>query len=720
MRIYCGFLVLMFPFMTHAQSSADCLACHSDRNLTLARRGGKVSLYVSASQLQASVHSSLDCVDCHTGLNPSQLPHARVVHPVDCQTCHDVKGYGKSVHAPPVSAANPESRRHPAAACKDCHGTHGILAPTDPKSTVSRLNIASTCGRCHGDEESRFTRSAHAVALRQGFNGAPTCVDCHRAHDIEPPENPKAAVSKRNEVGVCLRCHIDNPAVRQRIGVSAGFIAGYENSIHGRVLASGNQESAVCSDCHGAHDIQEGSKSTSTVNKWNIPRTCGKCHGEIAIVYDASIHGKALRSGHLSAPSCVDCHGEHQIFAPSNPLCTVNPRNVSARVCGACHGSLRLTEKYGLAAERFQTFEDSYHGLAAREGSIQVANCASCHGYHDVKPSSDPTSSINKANLAATCGQCHRGATAAFAQGPVHLEIEPKGSVALLYWIRHIYLGLIVVLIGGMILHNGLDFVKKSRLRLAMRRGVIPPLHCTPDLYLRMTLSERLQHGVLLVSFFVLVITGFMLKFPDSWWVAPIRHWSAKLFEVRSVLHRLAGVCLILASLYHAGYLSLSRRGRLLVRDLVPRLEDARDGWRLVLYNLGLRKIKPQFGRFGYVEKLEYWALVWGTAVMAITGIILWFDTYFINILTKLGWDAARLIHYYEAWLATLAIVIWHFYYVVFNPSVYPMNAAWLTGMLSEEEMVEEHPRELEEIRAARQKGAEADTGSNSSETPHV
>ena len=100
------------------------------------------------------------------------------------------------------------------------------------------------------------------------------------------------------------------------------------------------------------------------------------------------------------------------------------------------------------------------------------------------------------------------------------------------------------------------------------------------------------------------------------------------------------------------------------------------------------------FDRFSYIEKAEYWALIWGTFVMAATGFIMWFDNTFIGLLTKLGYDVARTIHYYEAWLATLAIVVWHFYFVIFNPDSYPLNLAFWKGTLTEEEMAEEHPVE--------------------------
>jgi len=84
---------------------------------------------------------------------------------------------------------------------------------------------------------------------------------------------------------------------------------------------------------------------------------------------------------------------------------------------------------------------------------------------------------------------------------------------------------------------------------------------------------------------------------------------------------------------------------------------------------------------------------------MSLTGVVMWFDNTFIGLFTKLGWDIARTIHYYEAWLAFLAIVVWHFYFVMFNPDVYPMNVAWIKGTMSEEEMAEEHPLEYERLK---------------------
>ncbi|NWG12436.1 MAG: cytochrome b/b6 domain-containing protein [Acidobacteria bacterium] len=384
------------------------------------------------------------------------------------------------------------------------------------------------------------------------------------------------------------------------------------------------------------------------------------------------------------------------------------PTNVSAQVCASCHTSVALNQKYGLPPGRFQSFADSYHGLASRAGSAEVANCASCHGVHNIKPSSDPTSTIHKANLVATCGKCHPGAGENFTKGTVHVLMESKDE-GILYWVRRIYIWLIVTIVGGMFLHNLFDFVKKSRIELAIRKGRIPAPHRPTGEYPRMSLNERTQHWLLMTSFIVLVVTGFMLRFPDAWWVLLIRGLSEHAFELRGLLHRIAGVIMIGAGLYHAGYVAISRRGRRVLLDLLPSVQDVRDAWRLTRYNLGLSAAKPQFHRFGYPEKAEYWALVWGIVVMAGTGFILWFNNFFLNLLTKQGWDIARAIHYYEAILATLSILVWHFYFVIFNPSVYPINPAWWAGTISAGQMEEEHPLELAELLAAEaEKDAEA------------
>ncbi len=694
-------LIILQTTVSRSQNNDDCLSCHSDKSLTMLKAGKTISLWINEEEFSKSVHSVLECIDCHSGFNPNEIPHAKKIKTVKCLNCHDgdrINLYTQSVHA----------RVKGGAQCKDCHGSHDIISLEDLRKSENRQREAQLCGRCHSEVVTHYLDSDHGKALIAGVKGAPFCTDCHGEHTIQTVTSEESQVSRQNEALMCLKCHLDNPDVRASVSPTASFIKGYTESVHGIALKAGKLNSATCSDCHSAHDVKKGSNSASMVYKNNIAMTCGKCHQEQSKLYLESEHGKALDKGVFSSATCTDCHGEHKILPHDDPNSPIAAMNVSGQVCKPCHESVKLTEKYGVAGNRFATFSDSYHGLAVKAGDVSVANCASCHGYHDIKGSTDPTSRIHKSNLAKTCGSCHPGANENFTKGAVHLNVKSKEE-PLLYFVSTTYIILIITIISGMFFHNLLDFIKKAKRQLMIRRGLIPQHRVSRRLYLRMTVSERIQHLSLMLSFFTLVITGFMLKYPDAWWVVSIRNISSHIFEIRGILHRVAAVVMILASLYHVYYISFTERGRQLIKDLLPVRKDIIDAIAVLRYNLGLNNTKPKFDRFSYIEKAEYWALVWGTIVMVITGFILWFDNTFIGLLTKLGWDVARTIHYYEAWLATLSIFVWHIYFVIFNPDVYPMNLAWIKGTLTETEMEEEHALELERIKREERKILEAE-----------
>jgi cytochrome b subunit of formate dehydrogenase len=684
--------LLYFPLIfslaqaAYSQASNACMVCHGNSSLTMKRGGKTVSLFIDGSRMKTSVHGTLECVNCHVGFSPGAIPHVKVIKPVECKACHKIEGFEKSVHGA-------------SAFCKTCHGTHEILSVKDPQSAVSKLRISKTCAQCHEAEFREYRSSVHGEALTVESDMSPTCVDCHGAHKIFPINNPQSTIFKTKEADLCLKCHLINPDVRKQATASSRFIAGYKTSIHGMALAAGNLKSATCSDCHGAHDLKKSTDPSSRTNKRAIAKTCSRCHPKIAKAYGESIHGTAVEKGRMDAPTCSNCHGDHLIYSPHDVRARVAPMNVSVQICAACHDSIQLNTRYGLPLDQFKSFSDSYHGLALKAGSIKVANCASCHGVHNIKPAYDPTSTINPNNLAATCGRCHPGAKQNYARGAVHVLAGTFSGQGILNLIRAIYIALIIVTIGAMFFHNLLDFIRKARYRLAIRQGKAVHARYSSEQYLRMTRNERLQHAALFCSFIILAITGFMLKFPDAWWVVPLRELSGRFYQTRGIVHRIAGVVMISASVYHLCYLFAVKQGRQFGKDMLPRLKDVKDVFANLVYLTGLSKNKPRFERFSYIEKVEYWALIWGIIVMAGTGIVMWFNNYFIDLLTKLGWDISRTIHFYEACLATLAILVWHFYFVIFNPSVYPMSTAWLTGKISEEEMAEEHPMELERMK---------------------
>jgi cytochrome b subunit of formate dehydrogenase len=258
--------------------------------------------------------------------------------------------------------------------------------------------------------------------------------------------------------------------------------------------------------------------------------------------------------------------------------------------------------------------------------------------------------------------------------------------------IRRFYLLMIIATIGGMLLHNALVMRRK----LVDIRNGHAHLSGGPRIVLRMTFNQRMQHMTLFVSFFVLVATGFALKYPES--------WLGLLFlgeTVRSVLHRSAGVVLIMVGIYHAWYVAATREGRKLVVDFLPEWKDVTDVKDVLFYYLRLSGDKPQFKRFNYAEKMEYWALVWGTIVMAVTGVMIWAKVGIGNHLPRWVIDAATAVHFYEAILASLAILVWHFYMIIFDPEVYPMNWAWYDGKVTYELYQSEHALEVETLNQA-------------------
>jgi cytochrome b subunit of formate dehydrogenase len=219
--------------------------------------------------------------------------------------------------------------------------------------------------------------------------------------------------------------------------------------------------------------------------------------------------------------------------------------------------------------------------------------------------------------------------------------------------------------------------------------------------YLRMTLNERIQHLNLAINFTILVITGFALSFPQAFWVSPITDVPAGM-TMRGFLHRLCGVATVFLGGYHILYCAFTKRGRGIIKDMIPGLQDAKDLLETLKNNFFINRPAKELKmpRFNFREKLEYLGLIWGTLVMTVTGFILWFEVEWLKYFPQWTFSLARTIHFYEAILATLTIIVWHFYSVIFDPNIYPMSWAWITGDLTEHEMKEEHGLELEKIKA--------------------
>lgn len=541
------------------------------------------------------------------------------------------------------------------------------------------------------------------VTLAAGSLKDSACLDCHSDNTLVKTNAAGRAVSlfvdvtklklSAHKTNSCASCHADvtgehpddnRPLLPVNCGTChARLTASYGASVHGLAIKAGHTEAATCRDCHDSHAIISDNSPASPMYFTRQAATCGACHEKEQQEWEQSVHGKAVTAGSHDAPICTGCHAEHQIRSLRGSSQSLK---ISEDVCSRCHSSERINTKYNLPADRVQTFFQSYHGLAAQYDATVAANCASCHGYHKILPSSDTNSTINQAHLVATCGKCHTGGGEKFAFGKIHVAADGMTNGTdvgsrLNRLVRRVYLWLIVVTIGAMALHNGIIFVKKTAARL--RRTERPVV--------RMTTSQRWQHFILAFSFTVLAITGFALRFPESGLAKvlgahePFRRW----------VHRIAGLVLLVVGLYHVIYILATHDGRRLVRDLFPVRQDLADVWGAVGYLAGWKRKKPAMGRFGYAEKMEYWAVVWGTFLMGVTGLMIWFKLDVTHYFPRWFVEIATTIHYYEAVLACLAIVVWHFYHVMFDPDIYPINPACLDGKISEKQQAHEHPHEI-------------------------
>jgi formate dehydrogenase gamma subunit len=638
-----AFLVLLSaPAVAQKKKPApppDCTGCHSEASLAKEVDGKVVSLHVDSKLLAESVHGFLTCSDCHSGIK--DFPHDPASVKVNCAGCHEEAQakYDRSIHA----QAKKNNHGSLAATCTSCHGDLHTLKPSsDPASRTHHARVAETCGSCHGVK-----------------------------------------------------------FVMEGTGLSQQPFLSYEQSVHGKAVADGSEKAAVCSDCHNSHDILTAGDPRSTIFKFNVPATCGRCHEDVQKVFSSSIHGTSLARGNWQAPVCTDCHGIHSIKPHIDPKSSVASQALARTTCAKCHEGVRLSEEFGIEGRRTSTYMDSYHGMASTFGSSVAANCASCHGIHNILPSTNAASTIHKANLAKTCGQCHPGASENFASGNVHMDTRQAGDTGttVVKWVRWFYLWMIFGVIGGMLLHN----------LIIWRFKVIRIKSMIPRRIVRMSLNQRVQHALLLLSFFALVFTGFALTYPESWLAWLLGSSEA----VRRIGHRVAAVVLMLVGAYHVGYIAFAREGRDTLRGLMPSLQDLRDFIQTMRYYLHLTPAPPQYGRFSYPEKAEYWALIWGMVVMAVTGLAAWFQVPVVQMLPRWSIDVALAIHFYEAVLATLAIIVWHFYQVIFDPDVYPINFAFWDGKMSDEHYRHEHPLHYAELRrdeAAAEEAAATET----------
>ncbi|MHC5113339.1 MAG: rhodanese-like domain-containing protein [Planctomycetota bacterium] len=659
MRPLAGALVLAVTSASPGQpaevggETGRCLECHGrphigelgpeDRHLMVVADPAadgrdapatRPSLFIDYERVYgSSVHSDLTCVSCH--VDCVELPHAAVTAPARCDACHveEFAQHRTSVHGEGHARG---------ARCSDCHGTHDIISSGNRQSRTHKLNLPFTCAECHTNPDLMTAEGVH------------------------------------------------QPLAAQQ----------YIDSMHGRALIEkGLIVAPSCNDCHGVHNILPSTDPDSTIHRDHIPVTCGKCHIGIEQVYDQSIHGQLLAAGDERGPVCATCHTAHDIVTPGS----TEFKLASDERCGQCH------------ADRLERYRETFHGKAHALKLPGVAACYDCHGHHDIVPLSDPSSRLAGERRVETCRQCHPTAGPKFAGYIAHGDHTDRANYPILYWT---FVFMTAIVIGTFLffgVHTATWFLRSLALYVrdpeAFRHQKVRAAR-DEEQYVRFRPFDRFLHGLVVSSFLLLVATGMPLKFYYTGWAQTMVSLIGGL-EVASALHRVGAIITFLYFALHLGSLfKAAIRNRAQFRDPktgrlglgralkfafgpempLPTLADVRQWWAHQKWFFG-RGPRPDFDKWTYWEKFDYFAVFWGVAIIGLSGLVMWFPETTTRILP--GWiiNVALIVHSDEALLAAGFIFTFHFFNVHFRPEKFPMDPVIFSGRISKTEML--HERKL-------------------------
>ena len=353
----------------------------------------------------------------------------------------------------------------------------GLSTSSAEAAPLSQEVSNDTCLGCHSNEAMSKTFPSgedlslfiNASKFRVAVHGQENiaCVDCHAAM-VEVPHPEFAAQTVRNAkmelYPVCKTCHLEQ----------------YTNtldSVHQTALAGGEENAAICTDCHNPHtQTRITDKETGEIllgAHLVIPQTCATCHSAIYDTYKESIHGAALTdTGNQYVPTCIDCHGVHNIQDPRS----VHFRNDTPLLCAKCHTNETIMKQYGISTDVIDTYVADFHGttvtLFEKTDPDLPTNkpvCTDCHGIHDIKAVDDPQAGIHlKENLLIKCQRCHPDATINFPDSWMSHYIAGPDKYQLVYYVNLFYKILIPGVLGGMGLYVLTDIYRRF---IARKKG---------------------------------------------------------------------------------------------------------------------------------------------------------------------------------------------------------------------------------------------------------
>ena len=659
--------------------SKTCTKCHA-RIETVHRKVIRGELWEKAP------HAIPACVDCHSPHQVRKVFYTQGMADQDCLRCHGKSDFKVSHGTETVSLfTNKEElskSRHARIACVQCH-TGGD--PADATRPCRTMTAKVDCSICHAETVEQYRESKHGQLFAQGSPDAPACRDCHKPHGTLSRNDSNSPTFSRNVPALCGRCHRtgEKAALRYK-GAQQHIVESYLESIHGKgLMQSGLTVTANCADCHTAHRELPASDPRSSVNPANVAKTCSKCHRGIYEMYTASVHSASVTRTDKKLPVCSDCHSAHSIQRTD----LSNFRLHIMDQCGRCHEKIA------------ETYFDTFHGKVSKLGYLTTAKCYDCHGAHDILPVTDQRSRLSRANIVQTCAKCHPGSHRQFAGYLTHATHHDPKRYPLLFYT---FWGMTTLLVGTLTVagaHTGL-WLRRS---WSERRPAHAAEASAPYVR-RFTTYQRNLHLTVIGSFLGLALTGMLLKFSYAPW-AKVLVKAFGGFQAAGVIHRLCAIATFTYFVLHLVDVYRRRRasgkswlGYIFDRDsMVP---NARD-WREFVGSIKwfLRKgPRPDYGRWTYWEKFDYFAVFWGIAVIGMTGLILWFPTVFTRILPGWAVNVATTIHSDEALLAVCFIFSIHFFNTHFRPEKFPIDTVIFTTGVPLEELKKDRPREYREL----------------------
>ncbi len=659
----------------HDNVAKTCMMCHGEIE--------QVHVQVVQEHLwQEQPHQIPACVDCHKPHKVRQLQAKRGLTDADCMACHDDREMKRVVDGAEQSLFTDRSvlfgSAHEKLTCAMCH-SNVFRYENPPCKHVGEVD----CGKCHASASSAFVESIHGKLVQQGNEVAPKCTTCHGSHDVQRRSDVTAPINIRNIPRLCGKCHREGEAAAlQYEGEQHEIIESYHVSIHGKgLMESGLVVTAVCTSCHTSHGELPASDSKSSVARENIGHTCGSCHAGIAEKFAESVHSPTVTKTDKKLPVCNDCHSAHTI----GRVDAVDFRTGIMDRCGKCHE--KLTAAYF----------DTYHGKVTLLGEERTAKCADCHSAHSILPPTDPRSTLSRDKIVGTCGKCHPGSHRRFAGYLTHATHKDPEKYPVLYYTFWFMTILLVGTLAFFTLHTILWLPRSLKVALDRRkRG-----HDPAEPHVRRFIGyHRATHLLVIVSFFGLAITGMMLKFSYAGWAQALSAFLGG-FESAGMIHRL---CAILTFVYfgmHLFHLFQVKRNEGVSwlsfifhpESLVPNLRDIKEFFQTLRWFFGGGE-RPDYGRYTYWEKFDYFAVFWGVAIIGLSGLMLWFSEGFTLVLP--GWmlNVATIVHSDEALLASGFIFTVHFFNTHFRPERFPLDPVIFTGSLPLSEFKEERPRE--------------------------